>query len=116
MGNTPFHCEELSGFKYKRDFVRNILFYIFRRVGVSVKKEAPVIFLSGLQEGRLTFRPTDVLVHWWVGGKHACIYLTRVPIGGTRTIGFTVGQATLKVVSSTVVKHEKACPDNQHAF
>ena len=29
---------------------------------------------------------------------------------------FTVGQTALKVASSKVAKHEKACSDNQHAF
>lgn len=29
---------------------------------------------------------------------------------------FTVGQTALKAASSKVVKHEKACSDNQHAF
>jgi len=29
---------------------------------------------------------------------------------------FTVGQVALKVASSKVVKHEKACSNNQHAF
>jgi len=29
---------------------------------------------------------------------------------------FTVGQTTLKDASNKVVKHVKACTDNQHAF
>jgi len=29
---------------------------------------------------------------------------------------FTVGQTVLKVASSKVAKHEKACSGNQHAF
>jgi hypothetical protein len=38
------------------------------------------------------------------------------PLVGLTTGGFTVGQAALKAASSKVVKHEKACSDNQHAF
>jgi len=38
------------------------------------------------------------------------------PLVGLGVVSFTVGQAALKVVSSKVVKHEKACFDNQHAF
>jgi hypothetical protein len=43
--------------------------------------------------------------------------LTRVsPLVGLRTETFSVGQTTLKGASSKVVKNEKACSDNQHAF
>jgi hypothetical protein len=35
---------------------------------------------------------------------------------GLTTGGFTVGQAALKATSSKVVKYEKLCSDNQHAF
>jgi hypothetical protein len=39
-----------------------VLFDIFRRAGISVKKDAPVNFLTDPQEGRSTLRPADVLV------------------------------------------------------
>jgi len=49
--------------------------------------------------------------------KHAFVDLTRVSLlVGLGTGDFTVGHATLKVASNKVVKHEKACFDNQHAF
>ena len=35
---------------------------------------------------------------------------------GLMTGTFTVGQTTLKVVSSKLAKHEKTCSSNQHAF
>nr|GFB46026.1 hypothetical protein [Tanacetum cinerariifolium] len=38
------HCKELPGFKYRHDMVRDVLFDICRRVGISAKKEAPVNF------------------------------------------------------------------------
>ncbi|KAK2375034.1 hypothetical protein QL285_075955 [Trifolium repens] len=53
------HCIELPGFKYRHDLVRDVLFYIFRRAGISVKKEASVNFLMDPQEGRSTLRPAD---------------------------------------------------------
>ncbi|KAL6502565.1 hypothetical protein OROHE_024570 [Orobanche hederae] len=63
------------------------------------------------------FQRIDVLVYGWEGGKHACVDLTGVsPLVGLRDGGFTVGQAALKAASSKVVKHEKACSDNQHAL
>jgi hypothetical protein len=35
---------------------------------------------------------------------------------GLTTENFTVGQAAFKAASSKVVKHERACSDNQHVF
>ncbi|KAL6550175.1 hypothetical protein OROMI_020663 [Orobanche minor] len=117
FGEHAVHCRELPGFKYRHDLVRDVLADIFRRAGVSVKKEAPVNFLTDPHEGRSTLRPADVLVYGWEGGKHACVDLTGVsPLVGLRDGGFSVGQTDLKATSSKVVKHEKACFDNQHAF
>ncbi|GJR72939.1 putative reverse transcriptase domain-containing protein [Tanacetum coccineum] len=51
------------------------------------------------------------------GGKHACVDLTEVsPLVGLRDNGFVARQAALKAKSSKVVKHEKACLENQHVF
>ncbi|KAK2438168.1 hypothetical protein QL285_022979 [Trifolium repens] len=119
FGEHAVHCRELPAFKYIHDLVRDVLFDVFKRVGVSVivKKEASVNFLTDPLEGRSTLRPADVLVYGWVGGKHACVDLIEVsPHVGLTTRDFTVGQAALKAASSKVVKHERACPENQYAF
>ncbi|KAJ0763899.1 putative exostosin [Helianthus annuus] len=82
-----------------------------------LRKEAPVSFLTDPLEGRSTLRPADILVFGWVGGKHACVDLTGVsPLVGLGSCAFTVGQAALKAASGKVIKHEKACLDNQHVF
>ena len=79
--------------------------------GVSVKKEAPVNFPTDPLDRRSTLRHMDV------GGKHACVDLTGVSLLVGLGVGhFTMGQKVLKVVSSKVAKHEKACTDNQHIF
>jgi len=58
-----------------------------------------------------------VMVYGWVGGKHACVDLTGVsPLLGLGVRAFIIGQAALKVASSKMAKHKKACSDNQHAF
>ncbi|GJY27321.1 hypothetical protein Tco_0402047 [Tanacetum coccineum] len=117
FGEHAVHCKELPGFKYRHDMVRDVLFDICRRAGISVKKEAPVNFLTDPSDGRSTLRPADVLVFGWVGGKHACVDLTGVsPLVGLSSRGFTVGQAALKAASCKVTKHEKACIENQHVF
>ncbi|KAK2447748.1 hypothetical protein QL285_007077 [Trifolium repens] len=117
FGEHAVHCRELPGFKYRHDFVRDVLFDVFKRAGISVKKEAPVNFLTDPLEGRSTLRPADISVYGWVGGKHACVDLTEVsPLVGLTTGDLTVGQAALKAASSKVAKHERACSNNQHAF
>lgn len=60
------HCMELPGFKYQHDFVRDVLFNIFRSVVVYVKKEAFVNFLTDSHEGRLTLNIANILVYRWV--------------------------------------------------
>ncbi|WJX88063.1 hypothetical protein P8452_70185 [Trifolium repens] len=117
FGEHAVHCRELTGFKYRHNFVRDVIFDVFRCAGISAKKEAHVNFLTDPQEGRSTLRPADVIVYGWVGGRHACVDLTGVsPLVDLRAGTFTVGQAALKAASSKVARHEKACFDNQHAF
>ncbi|KAF5817390.1 hypothetical protein HanXRQr2_Chr02g0052461 [Helianthus annuus] len=117
FGEHVVHCRELPRFKYRHDLVSDVHFDIFRRTGISAKKETPVNFLIELLEGRSTLRPTDILVFGWVGGKHACVDLTGVsPLVGLEGSAFTVGHATLKAASGKVTKHKKMCLDNQHVF
>jgi len=48
------------------------------------------------------------MVYGWVGGKHACVDLTRVsPLMRIGVSAFTVGQTTLKVASIKVANYEK---------
>ncbi|KAI3750270.1 hypothetical protein L2E82_20904 [Cichorium intybus] len=117
FGDHAVHCRELPGFKYRHDMVRDVLFDVCRRAGISVRKEAPVNFLTDPADGRSTLRPADILVFGWMGGKHACVDLTGVsPLVNLRSGGFTRGQAALKAAACKVDKHEKACRENQHVF
>jgi len=76
-----------------------------------------VNFLTDSLDRRSTLRHADVMVYGLVGGKHVCVDLTEVsPLVGLGVGPVTVGQTALKAASSKVVKHEKACSDNQHAF
>nr|GEW45415.1 putative exostosin-like protein [Tanacetum cinerariifolium] len=117
FGEHTVHCKKLPGFIYRHDMVWDVLFDICRRAGISAKKEAPVNFLTDLSDGRSTLRPADVLLFGWVGGKHACVDLTRVShLVGLSSRGYTTGQAALKFASSKVTKHDKACIKNKHVF
>jgi hypothetical protein len=107
FGGHTIHCKEISGFKYRHDIVRVVLFDIFRRARISVNKEAPMYFLTNPQVGRSNLRPTNVMVYGWAGEKHACVDVTEVsPLVELRAETFIVGQTALKT----------ACSDNQHAF
>jgi len=82
------HCKELTRFKYIHDFVRDILFDIFRQTIILVKKEALVNFLTDPLNRRSIFRPAYVMVYGWVRGKHACVDLTEVsPLVGLGVSG-----------------------------
>ncbi|GJU99368.1 hypothetical protein Tco_1328639 [Tanacetum coccineum] len=82
------HCKELSGFN-RHNIVSDVFFDNCRRVGISVKKETPVNFLT---DQRGTLKPADVRVFGWVGGKHACVDLTGVsPLVELSSQSFTTG-------------------------
>nr|GEV59983.1 auxilin-like protein [Tanacetum cinerariifolium] len=73
-------------------------FYVCRLVGISAKKEAHVDFLTGPLDGRSTLRPADDLFFVSVGGKHACVDLTKIYLlVGLSSRSFIVGQTALKV-------------------
>ncbi|GJV58256.1 hypothetical protein Tco_1459261 [Tanacetum coccineum] len=73
FGNIAVHCKELPRFKYRHDMVRDVLFDICKRVGISAKKEAHVNFLTDPSDERSTLKPAKVLIFGWVEGKHAII-------------------------------------------
>ncbi|KAJ0843465.1 putative reverse transcriptase domain, exostosin [Helianthus annuus] len=69
FGEHAIHCKELPGFKYRHDWVRDVLCDVLKRAEISAKKEAPVNFLTDPLEGRSTLRPADILVFGWEGGN-----------------------------------------------
>ncbi|GAU36630.1 hypothetical protein TSUD_387820 [Trifolium subterraneum] len=95
FGEHAVHCRELPSFKYRHDLVRDVLFDIFKRAGISVKKEAPVNFLTDPQEARSTLRPADVLVFGWVDTLTSSQILTTNQTlessHGTFVLGFNPG-------------------------
>jgi hypothetical protein len=50
FGKHAVHCREFPSFKCRHDFVRDVLFDVFRRAVISAKKEAPVNFLTDPHE------------------------------------------------------------------
>nr|GEW70000.1 auxilin-like protein [Tanacetum cinerariifolium] len=97
--------------------VRDALFDICRRVGISAKKEAPMNSLTDLSDERSTLRPADVLVFGRARGKHVYVDLTEIsPLVWLSSRGFTVGQGALKNASRKVTKHKKTCIESQRVF
>jgi len=96
FGEHTIQYKELPGFKYRHDVVRDILFDIFRRARISVKKEAHVNFMTNPLDKRSSLRFADVMVYRWVGGKHACVDLTGV----SPLVGLDVGPFNRRTCSS----------------
>ncbi|MFS7970364.1 putative exostosin [Helianthus anomalus] len=79
FGEHAVHCKELPGFKYRHDLVRDVLYDVLKRAGISAKKEAPVNFLTDPLEGRSTLRPADILVFGWEGGNVTpCFFILSI--------------------------------------
>ena len=62
FGEHVVHCKEFIGFKYRHYIFHDVLCNVFRRAGVSVKKEAHVTSLTDPHDRRSSLRPMDVLV------------------------------------------------------
>ncbi|MFS7972921.1 putative exostosin [Helianthus anomalus] len=91
-GEHAVYCKELPGFKCRHDWVRDVLWDILKRAGISAKKEAPVNFLTDPMEGRSTLRPADLLVFGWTRGNSLCVPHGGFPSGwvkGKRVCSWT---------------------------
>jgi hypothetical protein len=74
-------CSSEVGVKFRHYLVRDVLVDICSKVGIVVRKEAPMGFLS--EDGK-ELRPTDLLLFNWLQGKDACLNVTRIsPFAGT---------------------------------
>jgi len=60
------HYKGLYDIKYMHNFISDVLFDIFNRAEVHVKKEALVNFLFDPIDGRSTLRSPDVMAYRWV--------------------------------------------------
>ena len=60
--------------------VRDVLYDVLKRAGISSKKEASVNFLTNPLQGRFTLRPADILVFGWAGGNMLVWILLECPL------------------------------------
>nr|GEX68726.1 putative reverse transcriptase domain-containing protein [Tanacetum cinerariifolium] len=56
FGEHAVYSKQISGFNYRNNMVRDVLFDICRRAGISGQKEAPVNFMTDPLDGRSTLR------------------------------------------------------------
>ncbi|MFS7982277.1 hypothetical protein Hanom_Chr10g00960921 [Helianthus anomalus] len=114
---TPQACQFL--YQFHQNILENLNKIHIKNQNLANTQESYAItsIYTDPLEGRSTLRPAVILVFGWVGGKHACVDLTGVsPLVGLGSSAFTVGQVALKASSGKVIKHEKACLDNQHVL
>ncbi|GKB79441.1 hypothetical protein Tco_0946336, partial [Tanacetum coccineum] len=69
------HCCSEVGVKFRHNLVHDILIDICSKVGIMVRKEAPMGFLS---HDRKHLRPVDLLLFNWLQGKDACLDMTGI--------------------------------------
>ncbi|GJR40342.1 hypothetical protein Tco_1216026 [Tanacetum coccineum] len=81
-GDHAAHCSSEVGVKLRHNLMRDILVDICSKVGIMVRKEAPICFLS--EDGK-DLRPADPLLFNWIQGKDACLDVTDIsPFAGMR--------------------------------
>ncbi|GJX08356.1 hypothetical protein Tco_0196288 [Tanacetum coccineum] len=79
-GAHAVDCSSEVGVKFRHNLVRDILVDICSKVGIMVRKEAPMGFLS--DDGK-DLRPSDLLLFNWLQGKDACLDVTCIsPFAG----------------------------------
>lgn len=65
FGEHVVRCNKVSGFKYRHDYVRDVLFDLFRRAGVPMKTEASVNFLTNPLDRISKLKHADNMVYRW---------------------------------------------------
>ncbi|GJU82088.1 hypothetical protein Tco_1284453 [Tanacetum coccineum] len=79
-GDHAVHYSSNVGVKFRHNLVCDILVDICSKVGIMVRKEAPMGFRSG--DGK-DLRPADLLLFNWLQGKDACLDVTGIsPFAG----------------------------------
>ncbi|PWA42827.1 expansin-B14 [Artemisia annua] len=90
-GDHVVHCSSEVGMKFRHNLVRNILVHICSKVGIIVRKEAPMGFLS--EDGK-ELRPADLLLFNWLQGHklptEARILCTQEPYCSGKPITVTI--------------------------
>ncbi|GKB15918.1 putative reverse transcriptase domain-containing protein, partial [Tanacetum coccineum] len=102
------------GVKFRHNLVRDILVDICSKIGIMVRKEAPMGFLS--HDGKY-LRPADLLLFNWLQGKDACLDMTGIsPFAGTGANSWAPGVALHNAVEKKKRKYASICKENGYKF
>ena len=113
-GDHAVHCSSDVGVKFRHNLVRDILVDICSKVGIMVRKEAPMGFLS--EDGK-ELRPADLLLFNWLQGKDACLDVTGIsPFAGVGATSWSPGIALHNAVEKKKRKYASKCEDNGYKF
>nr|GEZ34997.1 hypothetical protein [Tanacetum cinerariifolium] len=105
-------CE--VGVKFRHNLVRDILGDICFKVGIMVRNEAPMGFLS--HDGK-DLRPADLLLFIWLQGKDACMDVTGIsPFAGMGANSWAPVVALHNAVENKKRKYVSICEDNRYKF
>ncbi|GJY13751.1 hypothetical protein Tco_0383060 [Tanacetum coccineum] len=113
-GDHAVHCSSEVGVKFRHNLVRDILVDICSKVGIMVRKEAPMGFLS--DDGK-DLRPADLLLFNWLQGKDACLDVTCIsPFAGMGASSWAPGVALHNAVEKKKRKYASICEENGYKF
>nr|GEZ97617.1 hypothetical protein [Tanacetum cinerariifolium] len=113
-GDHAVHCCSKVGVKFRHNLVCDILVDIFFNVGIMVRKEAPMGFLS--HDGK-DLRHADLILFNWLQGKDACLDVTGIsPFAGTGANSWALGVALHNAVEKKKRKYASICVDNGYKF
>nr|GEW00056.1 putative reverse transcriptase domain-containing protein [Tanacetum cinerariifolium] len=113
-GDHAVHCSSEVGVKFRHNLMYDILVDICSEVGIIVRKEDPIGFLS--EDGK-DLRPADLLLFNWLQGKDACLDVTDIsPFAGTGVNSWAPGLALHNAVEKKRRKYASICADNGYKF
>lgn len=113
-GDHATLCSSDVGVKWRHNVVRDVLADICGRVGIAVRKEAPLGFLN--EEGK-SLRPADLLLYNWDTGKDVCVDVTGVsPFAGGGVDVFVPGKALDNATKLKKRKYEDKCFRHGYGF
>ncbi|GJW24065.1 hypothetical protein Tco_0037876, partial [Tanacetum coccineum] len=113
-GDHAVHCSSEVGVKFRHNLVRDILVDICSKVGIMVRKEAPMGFLS--EDGK-DLRPAYLLLFNWLQGKDACLDVTCIsPFAGMGASSWAPGVALHNAVEKKKRKYVLIYEENGYKF
>nr|GEV98602.1 hypothetical protein [Tanacetum cinerariifolium] len=113
-GDHAVYYSSEVGVKLGHNLVRDIFVDICSKVGIMVRKEAPMGFL--FEDGK-DLRPADLLLFNLLQGKDTCLDVTDIsPFAGTGVNSWAPGLALHNAVEKKRRKYISVCADNGYKF